>query len=52
MGDSGAKANGLPKAPVEVEDSVRGLLSHIVGATREKSSGRFWSYEQTTEIGW
>ncbi|KAJ7084512.1 hypothetical protein B0H15DRAFT_989124 [Mycena belliarum] len=44
MGNVGAMANGLPAAPNKVEDSVRGILSHIDGATKEKSSGRFWNF--------
>ncbi|KAJ6450087.1 hypothetical protein C8R45DRAFT_1128329 [Mycena sanguinolenta] len=45
MGNFGAVNNGLPQAPVTVEDSVTGILSRIDGATKEKSSGRFWNYK-------
>ncbi|KAF7345162.1 NAD(P)-binding protein [Mycena sanguinolenta] len=45
MGNLGATSNGLPQAPVTVEDSVAGVLSHIDGATKEKSSGRFWNFK-------
>ncbi|KAJ7233432.1 hypothetical protein C8J57DRAFT_1146095 [Mycena rebaudengoi] len=44
MGNAGAVANGLPAAPVTVGDSVKGILSRIDGATKEKSSGRFWNF--------
>ncbi|KAJ7731605.1 hypothetical protein B0H16DRAFT_1665246 [Mycena metata] len=44
MGNQGATANGLPAAPVTVEDSVKGVMSRIDGATKEKSSGRFWNF--------
>ncbi|KAJ6506894.1 hypothetical protein C8R45DRAFT_1208850 [Mycena sanguinolenta] len=45
MGNRGAASNGLPQAPVTVEDSVAGVLSRIDGATKEKSSGRFWNFK-------
>ncbi|KAJ7818969.1 hypothetical protein B0H14DRAFT_3111435 [Mycena olivaceomarginata] len=44
MGNSGAVANGLPQAPVSVEDSVAGVLSRVDAATKE-TSGRFWNYK-------
>ncbi|KAJ7694947.1 hypothetical protein B0H16DRAFT_1205458, partial [Mycena metata] len=44
MGNRGATANGMPAAPVTVEDSVKGVMSRIDGATKEKSSGRFWNF--------
>ncbi|KAJ6576904.1 NAD(P)-binding protein [Mycena vulgaris] len=47
MGNAGANANGMPQAPVSVEDSVMGIMSRIDGATREKSGGRFWNYKAT-----
>ncbi|KAJ7767970.1 hypothetical protein DFH07DRAFT_313268 [Mycena maculata] len=47
MGNPGAIANGLPSAPVTVDDSVAGVLSRIDGATKEKSSGKFWNYKPT-----
>ncbi|KAK7059776.1 NAD(P)-binding protein [Favolaschia claudopus] len=43
MGDRGAKANGLPGAPVQIADSVKGILGRIDGATKEKSAGKFWN---------
>ncbi|KAJ6490026.1 hypothetical protein C8R45DRAFT_826601, partial [Mycena sanguinolenta] len=45
MGNMGAVANGLPQAPVTVEDSVVGILTRIDGATKENSSGRFWNFK-------
>ncbi|KAF7325985.1 NAD(P)-binding protein [Mycena kentingensis (nom. inval.)] len=47
MGNVGATAAGLPQAPVSVQDSVDGILSRIDGATKEKSSGKFWNYKAT-----
>ncbi|KAJ7460722.1 aflatoxin biosynthesis ketoreductase-like protein nor-1 [Mycena latifolia] len=49
MGNAGATANGLPAAPVTTEDSVEGILTRIDGATKEKSSGRFWNFKKTFE---
>ncbi|KAJ7865229.1 hypothetical protein B0H13DRAFT_2236911 [Mycena leptocephala] len=37
MGNMGAVANGLPAAPVTVEDSVAGILSRIDGATKKQA---------------
>ncbi|KAF7348030.1 NAD(P)-binding protein [Mycena sanguinolenta] len=45
MGNMVAARNELPQAPVKVEDSVAGILSRIDGATKEKSSGRFWNFK-------
>ncbi|CAF1164435.1 unnamed protein product [Rotaria sp. Silwood1] len=45
MGNAGVKAIGLDQAPVTIEDSVQGQLKIIDGATREKTSGRFWSFD-------
>jgi len=47
MGNQGAAANGMPVAPVTLEDCVKGVMSRIDGATKEKSSGRFWNYQAT-----
>ncbi|KAJ6555181.1 hypothetical protein DFH09DRAFT_1085128 [Mycena vulgaris] len=47
MGNEGANANGMPQAPVSIEDSVSGILSRIDGATREKNGGRFWNFKAT-----
>lgn len=43
----GANANGMPEAPVTVEASVTGILSRLDGATREKSSDKFWNFART-----
>ncbi|KAJ6460241.1 hypothetical protein C8R45DRAFT_1221117 [Mycena sanguinolenta] len=45
MGNEGAVSSGMPKAPVTVEESVAGILARIDGATKEKSSGRFWNFK-------
>ncbi|KAJ7766527.1 hypothetical protein DFH07DRAFT_809301 [Mycena maculata] len=45
MGNVGAGFAGLPQAPVTTEDSVKGILSRIDGATREKTGGRFWNWK-------
>ncbi|KAJ7264117.1 hypothetical protein B0H12DRAFT_274441 [Mycena haematopus] len=45
MGNVGAVKNGLPQAPVTLEDSAEGILKHVDGATKEKSSGRFWNFK-------
>ncbi|KAJ7789375.1 hypothetical protein B0H14DRAFT_3574034, partial [Mycena olivaceomarginata] len=44
MGNAGAVANGIPRAPVGVEDSVAGILARIDAAKKE-TSGRFWNYQ-------
>ncbi|KAF7343908.1 NAD(P)-binding protein [Mycena venus] len=46
MGNVGAAANGLglSQAPVTIEESVTGIMSRIDGATKEKSSGKFWNF--------
>jgi len=52
MGNTGATANGMPQAPVSVDDSVKGILSRVDGATKEKSSGRFWNFKATEGNSW
>ncbi|KAJ6482969.1 hypothetical protein C8R47DRAFT_579826 [Mycena vitilis] len=63
MGNNGggASAFGLKQAPVTLDDSVAGILSRIDGATKEKSSGRFWNFKvrhgnpwdvETEEVPW
>jgi norsolorinic acid ketoreductase len=52
MGNMGAVASEMPHVPVGVEDSVAGILSHVDGATREKSSGRFWNFGITEGNPW
>lgn len=39
-----AKGVGMDVAPITLDESVSGILSRVVGATREKSSGKFWNY--------
>ncbi|KAJ7626198.1 aflatoxin biosynthesis ketoreductase-like protein nor-1 [Roridomyces roridus] len=48
MGNGGAKAFGMEQAPVTVEDSVNGVLSRIDGATKEKSSGKFFNFARSS----
>ncbi|KAL8283751.1 hypothetical protein RQP46_005546 [Phenoliferia psychrophenolica] len=52
MGNQGAQIMGMPAAPVSVQDSAEGVLSHIVGATREKTSGKFWNFHAASENPW
>ncbi|KAJ6492745.1 NAD(P)-binding protein [Mycena vitilis] len=52
MGNTGAVANGLPAAPVTLEDSVTGIMSRIDGATVEKTGGRFWNFKPTRGNPW
>lgn len=61
QGSRGAHSAGMSDAPVTVAESVAGILSHIDGATREKTSGRFWNFAiteghpwdlQTAEVPW
>lgn len=51
MGNAGAKANGLDKAPVTIKDSIKEQLKIIDEATREKTSGKFWNLDGT-ELAW
>lgn len=32
-------------APMTVEDSVKAILKHVDGATREETGGKFWDWE-------
>ncbi|KAJ7101462.1 hypothetical protein B0H15DRAFT_796251 [Mycena belliarum] len=43
MGNGGAINLGLPQAPLAVDTAVAGILLRIDGATKEKSSGRFFN---------
>ncbi|KAJ7466183.1 hypothetical protein B0H11DRAFT_2284645 [Mycena galericulata] len=52
MGNFGAVANDLPPVLISVDDSVAGILSRIDGATKEKSSGRFWNFKATKGNPW
>ena len=42
----------MPQAPVALDDSVKGIMSRIDGATREKSSGKFWNFKATSGNPW
>ncbi|RDL35067.1 NAD(P)-binding Rossmann-fold containing protein [Venustampulla echinocandica] len=48
MGTFGAKSHGMEDAPVTLEQSVEGMLKKFDGATREKTSGTFQSYDEAT----
>ncbi|KAJ7644720.1 hypothetical protein FB45DRAFT_784714 [Roridomyces roridus] len=55
MGNDGAKrrgSTGREEAPMKVEDVVEGVLNRIDGATKEKSSGRFWNFKPTSGNPW
>lgn len=52
MGNAGAATQGMAQAPVSVKESVEGILSRVDGATREKSSGRFWNFKPTEGNMW
>ncbi|KAJ7264064.1 hypothetical protein B0H12DRAFT_272935 [Mycena haematopus] len=45
MGNASARMGGMEEAPVRLEDSVEGILGIVDGATKEKSSGRFWNFK-------
>ncbi|KAJ7644547.1 hypothetical protein FB45DRAFT_1116087 [Roridomyces roridus] len=49
MGTNAAAYHGLQQAPITLEDSVEGILQRVDGATKEKSSGRFWDYKAKPE---
>ncbi len=51
LGNPFAKSVGMDQAPVTIEDSIKGQLKVIDGATREKTSGRFWDFEGK-ELPW
>ncbi|KAH8884936.1 aflatoxin biosynthesis ketoreductase nor-1 [Thozetella sp. PMI_491] len=44
MGNAGAKRFGMETAFVTVKDSVDGITKRLDGATREETSGNFYSY--------
>ncbi|KAJ7101450.1 hypothetical protein B0H15DRAFT_876490 [Mycena belliarum] len=43
MGNGGAELMGKKEAPVTVDKAIEGILVRIDGATKEKSSGRFFN---------
>ncbi|KAJ6581989.1 hypothetical protein B0H19DRAFT_984126 [Mycena capillaripes] len=54
MGNAAAEVNefGIAQAPVSVDESAAGILSRIDGATKEKSSGRFWNFKVAQDNPW
>ncbi|KAJ7182349.1 hypothetical protein C8R43DRAFT_1228807 [Mycena crocata] len=52
MGTTCATACGLPRAPHEMEDTIKGVVSKIDGATREANGGRFLNFQATTGGIW
>ncbi|KAJ7617146.1 hypothetical protein FB45DRAFT_1104314 [Roridomyces roridus] len=48
MGNAGAPSVGMEAAPITVDDSVQGVLSRIDGATKEKSSGKFFNWKRSS----
>ncbi|KAJ0423349.1 hypothetical protein BJY00DRAFT_279040 [Aspergillus carlsbadensis] len=53
MGDIAARDwNYAPGPPETVDNSVRGILQVIDGATRETASGKFLSYTGDMEVPW
>ncbi|KAM5341984.1 hypothetical protein ACJ41O_015015 [Fusarium nematophilum] len=51
LGSHAAKSSGLAEAPVSVEDGVNGLIGIMDKATRQETSGRFWSWDGQ-ELAW
>jgi len=45
MGNAGAKAAGIPEAPVTLKDSIDGLTKQIDASTRENAGGQFLSFD-------
>jgi len=45
MGNEGAEFLGLKQAPVQLGDSVKGLIDKIDNATREETSGTFQTFD-------
>jgi norsolorinic acid ketoreductase len=53
LGNHAAAGAGMEQAPVPVEDGIRGVVDRIDKATREMTSGRFMSGQDTdTFLGW
>ncbi|KAJ7776242.1 hypothetical protein B0H16DRAFT_1506025, partial [Mycena metata] len=44
MGNRGATANGMPAAPVTVEDSVKGLCRGLMARRRRRAAGGFGTF--------
>lgn len=51
MGNMGATAAGMEKAPVTLEESINGMLTKIDNATRKGTSGTFQSFDDT-QFAW
>ena len=45
MGNAGAAALGLDKAPATLEESISGFVKQIDGATKEETSGHFAGFD-------
>ncbi|KAI2606617.1 hypothetical protein GGR54DRAFT_633383 [Hypoxylon sp. NC1633] len=45
LGNSGAELFGFKSAEVPLKDSVDGIMKHVDAASREKSSGKFFSWD-------
>ncbi|KAF7343900.1 NAD(P)-binding protein [Mycena venus] len=59
--ESGWVSTDMGNAPVKIDDSIAGVLSRVNGATKEKSSGKFWNFKvaqgnpwdiETKEVPW
>lgn len=50
MGNAGAKRLGLYEAEDSIEDSVKGMVQIIDGATRDGTSGRFWHFNDAEAL--
>ncbi|KAL2837218.1 hypothetical protein BJX68DRAFT_273174 [Aspergillus pseudodeflectus] len=51
MGARAAQFNGLEKAPLAIEDTVRGITNQIAAATKSTTSGQFVDYNGV-EVAW
>lgn len=45
MGNAGAKYFGMKEAAMTIEQSITGMVKVIDDSTREKTSGRFMTWE-------
>ncbi|KAF2718291.1 aflatoxin biosynthesis ketoreductase-like protein nor-1 [Polychaeton citri CBS 116435] len=48
MGNNGARKAGQEKAFLTIDQSITGMMKIVDSATREKTSGQFWSWDGTT----
>ena len=51
MGNGAARAIGMEQAPMTLEDSIKAQLNRIDNATRENSSGKFITFDESV-INW